>query len=129
MSAAKPTPRSYAKQLCITVSFSMKCSRWKKPSKKSLQSSKRRCTHEHHHEHRARESRPETGRFGGLCGHAACATKKSATGESFGVLRLGSLSPDPGQPVMLRDAGQPLGAEASRGEGRADWGQRSGAGS
>jgi hypothetical protein len=27
MSAAKPTPRSYAKQLCITASFSMKCLR------------------------------------------------------------------------------------------------------
>jgi hypothetical protein len=37
------------------------------------------------------------------------------------VLRLGSLSPTPGQPVMLRDAGQPIGAEISCAEGRAEW--------
>jgi hypothetical protein len=36
-------------------------------------------------------------------------------------LRLGSLSPDPGQPVMLRDAGQPIGAEPYCVEARADW--------
>jgi hypothetical protein len=36
-------------------------------------------------------------------------------------LRLGSLSPDPGQLVMLRDAGQPIGAEGACVEARADW--------
>jgi hypothetical protein len=36
-------------------------------------------------------------------------------------LRLGSLSPNPGQLVMLRDAGQPIGTGSSRVEGRADW--------
>jgi hypothetical protein len=36
-------------------------------------------------------------------------------------LRLGSLSPDPGQPVVLRDAGQPIGADDSCVEARADW--------
>jgi hypothetical protein len=36
-------------------------------------------------------------------------------------LRLGSLSPNPGQPVMLRDAGQPIGAEGACVEARADW--------
>ena len=36
-------------------------------------------------------------------------------------LRLGSLSPDPGQPVMLCDAGQSIGAEGACVEARADW--------
>lgn len=36
-------------------------------------------------------------------------------------LRFGSLSPDPGQPIMLRDPGQPVGEGSCENAARTDW--------